>query len=147
MEQYEELLIENDREFIQNVNQNQDNQNNIDIVEEPAHIYNPSLFQIEIIIKYLQNNGIFQKTIYCEKCGSNYKLSKDNQIIDKYVWRCRGNMPKHDIKINIRKNSILEGIHINLQILYFLYFIVLLKIKVQTKLWGEIEDFTKQLGI
>ena len=67
MELFGAQLNDNDMEFIQNVNQNQNNQNNIDIDidKEPIHIYNPSLFQIEIIIKYLQNNGIFQKTVFC----------------------------------------------------------------------------------
>ena len=62
MDGYEDQLNDNDREFIQNTNQNQDkHHNNIEINEEPTYIYNPSLFQIEVIINYFQNNGIFQE--------------------------------------------------------------------------------------
>ena len=68
-------------------------------------------------------------------------------MIDKYVWRCRGNMPKHDIKINIRRKSILEGIHINLQILYFIIFHWFVENKSLNETLGETEEFAKQLGI
>ena len=39
-----------------------------------------------------------------------------------YVWRCRGAGGNHDVKINLRKNSCLENLHINIKTLYFLIF-------------------------
>ena len=56
-------------------------------------------------------------------------------------------MPKHDIKINIRRKSILEGIHINLQILYFIIFHCFVENKSLNETLGETEEFAKQLGI
>ena len=39
---------------------------------------------------------------------------KDIQRIDKYIWICKDKFPPHDIKINIRDNSIFENIHQNI---------------------------------
>ena len=52
----------------------------------------------------------------------NCKIVKENQTVDKLIWRCRSRNPNHDIKINIRKESILEDNHQNIQIIYFLLF-------------------------
>lgn len=64
-------------------------------------------------------------------------------MMDKYVWRCRGNAPKHDIKINIRRKSILDGLHINLQILYFIIFHCFVENKSLNETLCETEDFSK----
>ena len=47
-------------------------------------------------------------------------MVNDNSTIDKKIFRCSGNNPDHDSKINIRKNSIYEGFQIPLFILYYL---------------------------
>ena len=44
----------------------------------------------------------------------------EKSVIDKKIFRCRGNCPKHDCKINIRKNSIYEGFQMPLFFLYYL---------------------------
>ena len=42
--------------------------------------------------------------------------------VDNKYWRCRGKEPAHDQKINIRINSIFEGIKVQLNTLYYLIF-------------------------
>ena len=122
-------LIPNDNEFINsnNVNVNDENNDN-DINDGPENIYNPASFQTEILIKYLQDTAIIKKIVLCEKCNNMCQLVKDKQFIDGYVWRCRGLGGNHDVKINLRKNS--ENLHINIKTLYFLIFIVFVKVKV-----------------
>ena len=50
------------------------------------------------------------------------KLEKNSHYIDEYVFRCRSNVPKHDIKINIRKNSIFENMKMEINTIYFLIY-------------------------
>ena len=50
------------------------------------------------------------------------KLENDNQYLDKKVWRCLQKSPKHDVKRNIRVNSVYEIFNVLLFILYFLTF-------------------------
>ena len=49
-------------------------------------------------------------------------MVKDKQKKDNYVKRCRSNNPSHDIKINIRANSIIEDNRFSIQMIYFLLF-------------------------
>lgn len=50
------------------------------------------------------------------------KLVNNINYADGKLWRGRPNYPCHDIKYNIRKNSIFEKINISLQVLYFFNF-------------------------
>ena len=50
------------------------------------------------------------------------KLEKNSHYIDVYVFRCRSNLPKHDIKLNIRKNSIFENIKMEINNMYYLIY-------------------------
>ena len=49
-------------------------------------------------------------------------LEKNLQYIDDYVFRCRANNPNHDIKINLRKNSIFENIKLNINTIHYLIY-------------------------
>lgn len=135
---------ENDREFIRGNNLNQPVPINAEINDGPSGIYEPSLFQKKILVEYFQNNGIFLETVFCDKCGNKCQLLKENQAIDEYVWRCRGHNPKHDTKINIRTQSFLEGLHINIQILYFVIFHCFVEAKSLNETKIETNEFAKK---
>ena len=135
---------ENAREFIRGNNLNQPVPNNAELNDRPSGIYEPSLFQKKILVEYFQNNGIFLKVVFCDKCGNKCQLVKENQAIDEYIWRCRGYNPKHDTKINIRTQSFLEGLHINIQILYFVIFYCFVEAKSLNETLIETNEFAKK---
>ena len=137
----------NDREFIMGNNQNQQMQNNEGIHDGPSGIYDPALFQKKVLIEFFQNNGIFLKTVFCNKCHNICKLTKEKQAIDDYIWRCRGHNQNHDVKINIRTKSFLEGFHINIQILYFVIFHCFVEAKSLNDTLIETNEFAKTLNI
>ena len=59
------------------------------------------------------------------------KLVKDKKLLDGIIFRCtRRGINKHDNRINIKNGSIFEKIKVDIRMLYFLIFIILLKIKV-----------------
>ena len=118
----EENLFENDKNFKEGINQGNININNDELNEIPSNIYNPVQFQTEILINYFQNKNIFKKCVVCPKCGLQCKMVKDNQKLDKFIWRCRSRNPNHDTKINLRIYSVFEECRYNIQIIYFLLF-------------------------
>ena len=63
-----------------------------------------------------------------------------NTVDNKY-WLCRGKEPLHDIKINIRLNSVLEDIKIAINTLYFLLFNCFIKNMSITKNFKETANF------
>lgn len=58
----------------------------------------------------------------CPHCHKNMELVYTNNTIDNKYWRCRGKVPLHDKKINIRLNSVCEDIKVSINTLYFLLF-------------------------
>ena len=50
------------------------------------------------------------------------KLENNQTYLDGKIWRCRSNTPYHDLKINIRTDSIYEDSLIPLPVLYFITF-------------------------
>ena len=84
--------------------------------------YNTGEFEFENIYNKLLQMHILKKGFKCEKCGKEMKIANDNSTLDKKIFRCRGNNPSHDCKINIRKDSVYEGFQIPLFILYYLTF-------------------------
>ena len=117
----DENLIENDKEFIQGLG-NDNNINNDNLSENPPNIFNPPQFQTEILLNFFENKNILKKQVIYPKCKQQCTMVKDNQKLDNYIWRCRSRNPSHDTKINIRKNSILEYCRYRLKIIYFLLF-------------------------
>lgn len=104
--------LENIIAHVDNNNQNFDN----------SILYNKETLTKEYIINFLMNNGILQNKFICPICSKNMILSNNNSYADGKIWRCRGGIPLHDIKTNIRTNSIFENINIQIQILYFITF-------------------------
>ena len=75
-------------------------------------------------------------------------MVKDNQTLDKYIWRCGSKKPVHDTKINKKNNSIFENNRISIQMIYFLLFYYFTKKKSLNMILNETEeDFSKKLGI
>ena len=146
-EEQQENLNQNDKDFLNEISNNGDNIINDNLNENAPNIYNPVTFQTEILIQFFQNHNILKKNVFCSQCGKLCKFVKDNQRMDKYVWRCRGNHPTHDIKINIRNNSIFENMHQNIQILYFLLFFCFTEKKSLNDCLIETENFVKQVGV
>ena len=49
--------------------------------------------------------------------------SKNNNYMDRYIWRCKKtDANNHDIKVNIRKNSIIENSKADIKMVYFIVF-------------------------
>ena len=140
-------LIPNDNEFINNNNVNVNENNDNDINDRPENIYNPASFQTEILIKYLQDIGIIKKLVLCDKCNNMCQFVKDKQFIDGYVWRCRGVGGNHDVKINLRKNSCLENLHINIKTLYFSIFHCFSEGKSVNETLIEHKQFAIKIGV
>ena len=90
---------QNEEEEEDNINMNQINQ---------IFHYNPAEYENDYIINKLFELQILKKEPICEKCGGKMKLENDNQYLDKKVWRCRSKNQKHDVKRNIRVNSVYE---------------------------------------
>ena len=120
---YDPNLAQNNNEFMSNNNLNI--VNNIRNNDKHPNVYNPVMFQTEILINYFQDIGIFEKKVYCHKCSNLCNLDKDSQVIDKLIWRCRGKSNGYNIKINDRDKSILSS----LQNLYFIIFHCFLRIQ------------------
>ena len=140
-------LIPNDNEFINNNNVNVNENNDNDINDRPENIYNPASFQTEILIKYLQDIGIIKKLVLCDKCNNMCQFVKDKQFIVGYVWRCRGVGGNNDVKINLRKNSCLENLHINIKTLYFLIFHCFSEGKSVNETLIEHKQFAIKIGV
>ena len=51
------------------------------------------------------------------------KLKEDKGFTDGKCWRCKKNINiKHNIKVNIRSNSILSEMKTNIRLVYFIIF-------------------------
>ena len=48
------------------------------------------------------------------------KIEHNFQYLDKHVWRCRSSNPLHDIKKNIRCDSIFESIKVPINVIYII---------------------------
>ena len=49
-------------------------------------------------------------------------LESNINYMDEKVWRCRSKINKHDVKINIRENSVFQFINITLPVIYLITF-------------------------
>jgi hypothetical protein len=98
------------------------------------NFYNDNEFMSNNILNIvnIENNDIVfrcwysWKKVYCHKWGNLCNLFKDNQVIDKLIWKFRGKSQGHEVKINVINKSILSGLLINIQNIYFLYISLLL---------------------
>ena len=137
-------LIENDKEYEIGLLK-EDNSIN-EIIEEPPQIYNPAIFDSKKIINYFQKVNVIQNRIICPNCGSEMKLVNHLPSADNIIWRCHKRNPPHDIKINIRQNSIFEGLYIKLPILYFLLFFCFCENLNITNSYKKCMEYCNQMG-
>ena len=92
------------------------------------------------------NNDILQNKFIWAIYSKNMILSNNNLYADGKIWRCRGGIPPHDIKINIRTNSIFENINIQILILYFITFFFFIKNLLLEKAFTETNNNKEILG-
>lgn len=74
-------------------------------------------------------------------------LESNITYMDGKVWRCRSKVGKHDVKINIRENSVFENINIPLPIIYFLILYCFTEKYSIDKSYIEIKDNQNLFGI
>ena len=96
-----------------------DDEENVNINDPQA--FNVADYDLKKIISYFQDRDLLQKEFKCPK------LEYNKQYIDNYYFRCRNKSPNHDIKENIRKNSIFSDIKIPINVIYNLLFNCFLK--------------------
>ena len=145
MEDY--YLIElkrNDEEYKIGLMEEPNNLNNI--IDNPTNIYNPSSFQSDIIIKYLQNKRLLNNKQFCHICNELMNLINNKQSCDNLIWRCHKLNQKHDSKINIRSGSIFEGFLIKIPLLYFLLFFCICENLTINEAFDKCNDFCQQIG-
>ena len=120
----------------ENINENELNQNN-----DPLQIKYEQ-FENKKVINYFQQIKLIKQSIPYHISLSNMKLVENEQYIDKYCWRCKSNAPKHDNKINIRTESLFEGLRIPLNGLYFLIYHCFLNNYSKNKSYQEMLKFS-----
>lgn len=118
--------IEEDNELVDNFRSNEEeldfeeddeNSSNSEIID---HSHNPSIYNFKYVYSYFQKYGIMISSIVCPNCNSQMNIVKETSFFDKICYRCKKSNPNHYIKINIRKNSILEEINIELINIFFI---------------------------
>ena len=117
------------------------NGNNID----PGAL-NPEDYEYKKIINYFQTKGIFKQKIICSACDKIIIFQKNKQYLDRFCFRCRSKAQPHDVKLNIRKNSI-SDIKIPINIIYILSFNYFLKNMGINKSYIENSYFLKNLVV
>ena len=120
----------NDEEFKQMNNQQEEsieegeNESEGEDGESQSNInlYNKEDFKLDKVMTFFFKNEILARVQYCPKCGKQMNLENNQNYMDRKVWRCRSKIMNHDIKKNIRDNSVFELVNIPLPIIYFLIF-------------------------
>ena len=104
----------------------------------------------------IQNINIFESVLKLNIFRNNVKCQKLNAIMNltdnvnyKDIWRCVKKMnDKHDIKINIRNNSIFENvIKTDIRLLYFIlleYYVLNIPINI---VYRNCKEFSKDISI
>lgn len=83
--------------------------NFININKNPPIMYNIDNFRTNIMQDYLKDKIIIHSTIQWDKCGNALILKHDNNYLEWVVGRCRSRQPPHNVKVNIRKDSVLKS--------------------------------------
>ena len=104
------------------ISEDEENEN----INEPQS-FKASYYELKKIISYFQDKGLLQKEFKCPECEEFMKMEYNKQYIDNYCFRCRSKSPIHDIKVNIRNNSIFSDIKIPINVIYNLLFNCFLK--------------------
>ena len=145
----EDINFENLNQYeIDFMNSSSINNHNIHLIQdnpEATIIFNPALFQTEILRQFFQNKNIIKNNVVCPECGKLCKLVNQNSSLDKKIWRCRDK--NHDTKINLRKNSIIENSQQTIQMLYYIFFFCFTERKSNQQAFIDSNEFAKKLGI
>ena len=75
------------------------------------------------------------------------KLQKNKQYIDRFYFHWRSKAPPHDIKENVRKNSIFDDIKIHMNVIYNWIFICFIKNIGINKSYINSSNFCEKLGM
>lgn len=93
-------------DILNEFNANEENvEDEVNVNQDPLGIKKAD-FELLKIIQILQEKGILKKGNICDKCNKIMSLENNKNFRDKYCWRCRDKDPIHDVRTNIRKNSI-----------------------------------------
>ena len=148
----ENMSIENENPFEEN---NQESNSSEEEIEEEGiflnniHFkYNEEEFKKENILKFLFDNNILKNNLICEVCEHPMNLVNIKKRIDGKIWRCKKKgLEPHDIKVNIRNNSIFSNFKTDIRILYFLLFYNFVENKSVKDSYLNCKELSKQLKI
>ena len=95
----------------------------------------------------MKSNILSNHVIYYN-CHNLMKLFENKSYVDGCVWRClkKGNI-KHDIKQNIRTNSIFENVKTDIRILYFILFENFINNFSINTVYNNCKEFSRDIGI
>ena len=151
-ENEEEMSIENEHPLEENIHEN--NSSDEEIEEEEIILnninlkYNEEEFKTENILKFLFDNNILKNNLICEICDHPMNLVNIKNRIDGKIWRCKKKgLEPHDIKVNIRNNSIFSNFKTDIRILYFLLFYNFVDNKSVKDSYLNCKELSKQLKI
>ena len=148
----EEMSIENEHPLEEHIHEN--NSSDEEIEEEEIILnninlkYNEEEFKTENILKFLFDNNILKNNLICEICDHPMNLVNIKNRIDGKIWRCKKKgLEPHDIKVNIRNNSIFSNFKTDIRILYFLLFYNFVDNKSVKDSYLNCKELSKQLKI
>ena len=148
----ENMSIENENPLEEN---NQESNSSEEEIEEEGiflnniHFkYNEEEFKKENILKFLFDNNILKNNLICEVYEHPMNLVNLKKRIDGKIWRCKKKgLEPHDIKVNIRNNSIFSNFKTDIRILYFLLFYNFVENKSVKDSYLNCKELSKQLKI
>jgi hypothetical protein len=146
---------EDNQEEFENSNEdsNEDEEENeieedMDIQEDNIIKYKEKDFSLYDIIDKFKQLKMLKDKRQCPICHNPMAIKENKNYKDKLYWRCKKNgINKHDSKINLRSDSILEKTKTDLRILYFIIFYCFNENKSLKKSYLNTKEFCKDLKI
>lgn len=120
-------------------------QNNVELIQNI--VYNTNIYNFNFVYNFFKINKILKDSFKCPNCQCLMKEETNNSFIDKICFRCRKKNPYHDIKINIRKDSIFENVRMSLISIYFLIYECFITYKSISKATQEHQEFIKHIDV
>ena len=152
---------ENDNNYINDINsenyinssdndveQNSEDSNDEIFNNEIIHKYKRENYKIKDIISILMKSNLLNNQVNCSKCNNIMKLIENKSYSDEYVWRCfKKGDNKHDIKQNIRVNSIFEDVKTDIRLFYFIIFENFIYNFSINTVYKNCKEFSRDIGI
>ena len=152
---------ENDNNYINDINsenyinssdndveQNSEDSNDEIFNNEIIHKYKKENYKIKDIISILMKSNLLNDQVNCSKFNNIMKLIENKSYTDEYVWRCfKKGDNKHDIKQNIRVNSIFEDVKTDIRLLYFIIFENFIYNFSINTVYKNCKEFSRDIGI